>query len=332
MGKIGLVVNPNSGKDIRRITSHATTIGNMEKVSIARRILAGIYELSGHTVYSMPDQAGLAHSALNGMNQPGIKGRVIIPTLRPDGDARDTVRFVDYIVREEQVDVVIVLGGDGTSRAAAKVIGDVPLIPVSTGTNNVYPVFTEGTAAAIAAAAIADGVVKRDELARGKRIEAEISGGQRDIALVDAVLSRKDYVGARAIVDEREISALFVSQAHPASIGFSALAGAIKTISPEERGGMYLEPDWEKKDYIAAISAGVLTRFGVRAVRTVGEKELALTPGYRGTVALDGEREMAFGEKDTITLMITRRGPRKVSVKNVVEMAAARGYLHPGSR
>ncbi|HBU13343.1 MAG TPA: ATP-NAD kinase [Clostridiales bacterium] len=332
MGKIGLVVNPNSGKDIRRITSHATTIGNMEKVNIVRRILAGIYELSGHTVYSMPDQAGLSQYALNGMNQPGIAGRVILSTLRTDGDARDTIRFVDYIVREEQVDVVIVLGGDGTSRAAAKVIGDVPLIPVSTGTNNVYPVFMEGTAVAAAAAAIADGVVKRDEIARGKRIEVEISDGQRDIALVDAVLSKKDYVGARAIVDESEISALFVSQAHPASIGFSALAGVIKTISPEEDGGMYLELDWEKKDYIAAVSAGVLTRFGVRAVRAIGEEELVLAPGYQGTVALDGEREMTLGEQDTLTLRITRHGPRKVAVKHVVEMAAARGYLHPGSR
>ena len=40
---------------------------------------------------------------------------------------------------------IIVLGGDGTVRAVSKGAGDVPLLPISTGTNNVLPSFVEGT-------------------------------------------------------------------------------------------------------------------------------------------------------------------------------------------
>ena len=48
------------------------------------------------------------------------------------------------------VGCVVVLGGDGTSRAVAKGIKKVPLLPLSTGTNNVYPEMLEGTVAGMA--------------------------------------------------------------------------------------------------------------------------------------------------------------------------------------
>ena len=46
---------------------------------------------------------------------------------------------------------LITLGGDGTNRIVAKASGDVPLMPISTGTNNVFPVMIEGTIAGLAA-------------------------------------------------------------------------------------------------------------------------------------------------------------------------------------
>jgi predicted polyphosphate/ATP-dependent NAD kinase len=35
--------------------------------------------------------------------------------------------------------VIVCLGGDGTARVAAAACGDVPLLPLSTGTNNAFP-------------------------------------------------------------------------------------------------------------------------------------------------------------------------------------------------
>ena len=38
------------------------------------------------------------------------------------------------------------LGGDGTNRIIARTWPDVPLLPLSTGTNNVFPVTVDATA------------------------------------------------------------------------------------------------------------------------------------------------------------------------------------------
>ena len=39
MASIGVIANPASGKDIRRLVSYATTIDNNEKVNICKRIV-----------------------------------------------------------------------------------------------------------------------------------------------------------------------------------------------------------------------------------------------------------------------------------------------------
>ena len=39
MASIGIIANPASGKDIRRLVSYATTIDNQEKVNIVKRIV-----------------------------------------------------------------------------------------------------------------------------------------------------------------------------------------------------------------------------------------------------------------------------------------------------
>lgn len=40
MSKIGIIANPASGKDIRRLVSHATTVDNYEKVKKNRGVIA----------------------------------------------------------------------------------------------------------------------------------------------------------------------------------------------------------------------------------------------------------------------------------------------------
>lgn len=37
----GIIANPASGKDIRRLVAHATVFDNQEKVNLIRRILLG---------------------------------------------------------------------------------------------------------------------------------------------------------------------------------------------------------------------------------------------------------------------------------------------------
>ena len=113
----------------------------------------------------------------------------------------DTVRAAAAMA-EQGVDCVITLGGDGTNRAVAKGSCDIPMVAISTGTNNVFPVMVEGTTAGMAAGLVASGAVPLEEAAvRSKTIAVIVDGEDRDIALVDVALSKERFVATRAIWD-----------------------------------------------------------------------------------------------------------------------------------
>ncbi len=46
---------------------------------------------------------------------------------------------------EREVALIAVLGGDGTHKAVAAEVGDIPLLTLSTGTNNAFPELREAT-------------------------------------------------------------------------------------------------------------------------------------------------------------------------------------------
>ena len=50
MASIGIIANPASGKDIRRLVSYATTIDNQEKVNIVKRIVLAAQAMGVDTV------------------------------------------------------------------------------------------------------------------------------------------------------------------------------------------------------------------------------------------------------------------------------------------
>ena len=55
MASIGVIANPASGKDIRRLVSYATTIDNNEKVNICKRIVLAAQGMGIDEVFFMPD-------------------------------------------------------------------------------------------------------------------------------------------------------------------------------------------------------------------------------------------------------------------------------------
>ena len=42
MTKVGIISNPASGKDIRRLVAYASVMDNVEKTSLVKRIIMGI--------------------------------------------------------------------------------------------------------------------------------------------------------------------------------------------------------------------------------------------------------------------------------------------------
>ena len=61
-----------------------------------------------------------------------------------EGNQKDSTRASE-ILDNMGVACIITLGGDGTNRVVAKACKETPLLPISTGTNNVFPFMIEGT-------------------------------------------------------------------------------------------------------------------------------------------------------------------------------------------
>ena len=326
---IGIACNPQSGKDIRRLLTAATTIDDMEKLNILERILLSASAIGDQKVYLMPDRLGYGRLLIQkrqGKGYPGDLSQLEVYDMERTETQSDTVFFAEEMERIG-ADALIVMGGDGTSRAAAKGTRNVPMISMSTGTNNVYPELMEGTVAGIAAAVLAQKVVSREECAApAKCIEIWKNGVLTDIALIDLVFCRNPFTGSRAIWNYKEIDQVIVTQCTMASIGFSALVGTALNISREEPcGAMALLAD-DMPNTLAPVGAGTVQRVCIRDAHRLqlGEKVTRIMP-YQGTLALDGEREIFFQAGDEITCVIRRNGPLRVDVRKAIECARQHG-------
>ena len=196
MATVGIIANPAAGKDIRRLVAHASVFDNNEKVNIVRRVLLGLEATGVQRVLVMPDYFGIGVKALHGLRLSLQVDSLEMPAEHSDVDsARAAV-----LMREAGVACIVTLGGDGTNRAVAKGCGAVPLVPISTGTNNVFPVMIEGTVAGLAAGLVAQGVVDETEAVH-PTLRLEIRRGDElvDIALIDAVVYDGHFLGSRAI-------------------------------------------------------------------------------------------------------------------------------------
>ena len=63
MACVGIIANPSSGKDIRRLVAHGSVFNNNEKVNIVRRVLLGLDAAGVDTVLTMPDAFNICWKA-----------------------------------------------------------------------------------------------------------------------------------------------------------------------------------------------------------------------------------------------------------------------------
>ncbi|HSN59156.1 MAG TPA: NAD(+)/NADH kinase [Clostridiaceae bacterium] len=334
MGTIGIIANPSSGKDIRRLVSHATTVDNNEKLNIVERIILAAQAYGVRDFLIMPDTFQTGYTAIDHLNNLGeLTGKIEILDMTINGSVDDTI-LAAAEMEKRNIDCIVVLGGDGTSRAVAKSIKNTPIIPLSTGTNNVYPDLIEGTVAGMAAAMIASGRYDLSKITRrDKRIEIYKNEVLMDIALVDAVITSNPVQGSKAIWNTEEISKIIVSRAHPASIGFSSIAGCRKIVSVEDDFGMCVDLSEKKYKILAPIAAGT-----IKPVTMGDEVMINLNEDFRyetrvsGTIALDGEREIAFQAGNEFVFRITRNGPLRVDIRKTVELAHNSGFFNIGDQ
>ena len=236
MAVVGIIANPAASKDIRRLVAQGRVVPDWEKVNIVRRALLGLQSVGVDKVLAMPDSSHLARRAAD---DPHLSVEVELLPMSALYNEGDTVRAA-AAMSGQGVGCVITLGGDGTNRAAARGARDLPIVAISTGTNNVFPVMVEGTTAGMAAGLVASGAVPLAQAStRSKTLAVIVDGEDRDIALVDVALSRERFVATRAIWDMNTIYEVFLTRAEPSSIGLSSIGARLQAVSLADPGGLH---------------------------------------------------------------------------------------------
>jgi len=315
---VGLIANPAAGRDIRRLTAHASVVPNHEKASIVRRVLHGLAAVGVDTVVYLADNVGIVAAAVDGARPPVAMEAL---DLRAHGWASDSTEAARRLAAAG-VGAIVTLGGDGTNRAVAAACGDVPLVAISTGTNNVFPTMVDGTVAGLAAGLVATGVVEPDRVTtRVKRVEVQAAGAT-DFALIDAAACTDPFVGTRAIWDAERVRALVLTRAEPWSVGLSAIGGRLRPLAPDEPAGLYVQLG-DGPEVLAAVAPGVVARVQVADWRLLELGEPVAFGGDARTVALDGERELAVDGGATAAVTLT--GPRVVDIRAALQAAVSHG-------
>ncbi len=338
MSLVGIIANPSSGKDIRRLVSDATGLDNHHKANIVRRVLRGLAAISTFAptepaaisrVLLMPEPAGIGHTATSGLDFPFSVRPLAMPYF---GCAEDSFEAARRLA-DDKADVIVVLGGDGTHRLVAKACGNIPLVPISTGTNNVWPRQNEGTLAGLAAGLIATGLVPPDAATRRtRRLDILRDGEPFDAALVDVAACDVPVPGARAIWDVDRIRQLVLALAHPGVLGLSSIGGGLPPPTGSERGGLALEIGDGGDTVLAPIAPGLVLPVPVRTFRWLEPGETVDITHRPGTLALDGERETIVGRDDHLAVRLEADGPIMVDVPATLELAAAAGcFIIPGA-
>ncbi len=325
MSHVGIIANPASGKDIRRLVAHASVFNNNEKVNILQRVLLALDAVGIDRVSIMPDYYGIGERALDSLRMSSLRADILdMPMTSTDEDSTTAARRLC----EMNVGSIVVLGGDGTNRVVGKGSGCVPIVSISTGTNNVFPVMVEGTVAGMAAGLVALGAVDADAVTyQAKRLEVFIDGELVDIALVDVVSSSDLWIATRAIWDPSRIQEIVLARAEPGSIGLSSVGSCFQALSARDGYGMYLALGPGGTQVLAPTGPGLVTRVPVREHHLVPVGGTVTLSSDPCTIALDGERYIEVYGTRTITILLTNNGPRVVDIARCMEEATRCGVF-----
>ena len=322
MATVGIIANPAAGKDIRRLVAHGRFVSNQEKVNVLKRILAGLDATGVERVVIMPDSAMLGRGAIDGAS---LSLDVEFLDMTVFNEELDSLKAAE-IMAQIEVSCLITLGGDGTNRAVAKGCGSVPLIPVSTGTNNVFPTMVEGTVAGLAAVVVAQKLVDLNKVTTAcNRLEIYQEGTLKDIALVDVAVSKERFVGARAIWDMDTVHEIFLARAEPASIGLSAIGARLHPLNIDDDSGIYVKLGNRETTVMAPVAPGKIISVGIEQWRLM-EVDEPIEVGLRPcTIALDGERTFSVQPNQQCSVRLSANGPVVVSIDAALREATMNG-------
>lgn len=322
MTAVGIIANPRAGKDIRRLVAHGSILDTQEKVYIVRRAILGLDSAGVEEVVFFPDPVGIGAKALAGIHHP-LRLRPRFLDMAVYDEAADSTCAAS-LMHEQGVACVIVIGGDGTNRVVAKGCGSIPLVPLSTGTNNAFPRFLESTLAGLAAGYYAARHLPwREFTLPTKRLSLYRQGELADIALVDVAVCDYQFIGARALWEVQRLKELFLTQGQPTNIGMAAIGGMLHPIRPQDDGGLYVRFGANGRPVTAAIAPGLVASVNIHSYHTICCHTPIPVSFAPSILALDGEREIQVNAGDHWQIELSWDGPRVLDIEKVMEAARA---------
>ncbi len=328
---VGLLVNPMSGRDVRRLAARASTTTPEIKRDQVARAAVGAVAGGAKRLLITREPFRIAESALENLR---LDAEVEILDLKAELQGGDSERAA-RAMQEAGCGSLLVLGGDGTSRRVAKSGCSLPLVALSTGTNNVFPVAWEATSAGMALGLVAAGRVPLAEVSRpAKCVHVELEGHWEDLALVDAVFLADDSLGNLMPFDPERLRALVLARAEPSAVGTSPIGGLLEPCGAGDDFGVGVRCGQEgpgREPLLAPISPGLFRIVHVSEGERLAFGEVVEWEGP-GILAFDGDRERELEAGQRAWLRVERDGPRVIDVARALESAARsgafRGRLH----
>lgn len=301
---------------------------HQHKRDLVARIAMGADAMGVDRIYVAKEPYRIASVALEVLP---LTAEVIEIPIELAHNATDTERAV-LAFCEAGVDTFVSLGGDGTNRAITRATSEIDLIPLSTGTNNVFPSLVEPTLAGMVAGLNATGQLDGDNLdharpikQRAKVLRVRTSDGTEDLGLIDAVYLADDRVGNRLPFDEAKIKRLLLTQALPDAIGMSPIGGYFDVVTAADDCGLLVDLGGEDH-FQVPLSPGLFQPVSVSDHHRV-DLGAEVTFEGDGVLALDGDRLHPLGPDQGATVRVVRDGPTVIDVPAAMRFATAQQLL-----
>jgi ABC-type multidrug transport system ATPase subunit len=175
----------------------------------------------------------------------------------------------------------------------------------------------------------AERLCDRIGIMRGTLLRVDTPAGS-EVALVDVCVCTLGHVGAKALWQPATLRELYCAFAEPHAIGLSSIAGLLRPAARTAPDGVVVRlaaPEHALQTVLAPIAPGVVAPIGVRDAGPLAAGRPRAVGLDRGTVAVDGEREIEFGPATPVTVTLAPDGPRVLDVRTVLAAAAHRRLL-----
>ena len=320
ISKIAICVNPMAGRDVRRLAARASMVTHEAKMDCVARIAAGADAMGIDEILIVREPFRIAERALEWMS---LNADVTMLDIELSHDMADTERAISAFC-SYGVDHVVALGGDGTHRIIVKTAPNIHLVPLSTGTNNVFPLTVEATIAGEVAALGAKGLLPQSRFCRRAKVaKLAVDTRIRDIGLIDVVRIEDDFVGNYRPFDPAKLREMVLTRAEPDAIGMSPIGGLIDPVVADDDWGLYVK-----------FGAGHIRRVPVspgyfRDVQIAKTNRLPLGHtcefASSGLIAIDGDRLHRIEAGERVSVEVNRDGPYVYDVTASMRFAAEQG-------